>query len=83
MKSLIVLVTLILTTQIAAADYYPLVCKGGGSIVIESSLSQWAVGTNKILAVNLKFARGTVSAGNVGENLLPGQCAWADPSVSI
>src|SRR5205807_1281793 len=49
------------------AESYPLVCRGGGSLVIGIAPGERNIG--------FVFTRGTKSAG---EGLAPGECSWMD-----
>ncbi len=48
---------------------YPLVCRGGGSLVIGIAPGDRNIG--------FTFTRGTKPAG---EGLAPGECSWKEPS---
>ena len=49
---------------------YPLVCRGGGSLVIGVAPVERNIG--------FTFVRGTKPAGAAGDGLAPGECSWAD-----
>lgn len=49
---------------------YPLVCRGGGSLVTGAAPGEQNIG--------FTFVRGTKPAGATGEGLAPGECSWAD-----
>src|SRR5438132_13550561 len=49
---------------------YPLVCRGGGSLVTGVAPGERNIG--------FTFVRGTKAAGATGEGLAPGECSWAD-----
>src|SRR5947208_4199031 len=49
---------------------YPLVCRGGGSLVTGIAPGERNIG--------FTFVRGTKPAGVTGEGLAPGECSWAD-----
>src|SRR5437773_4888971 len=49
---------------------YPLVCRGGGSLVIGIAPGEQNIG--------FTFVRGTKPAGVTGEGLAPGECSWSD-----
>src|SRR5436309_14322769 len=49
---------------------YPLVCRGGGSLVTGVAPGERNIG--------FTFMRGAKAAGATGEGLAPGECSWAD-----
>src|SRR5436190_1524994 len=49
---------------------YPLVCRGGGSLITGASPGERNIG--------FTFVRGTKPAGATGQGLSPGECSWSD-----
>lgn len=59
----------------AAGPYYPMICRGGGDLMM--SISQLQDGRNTI---ELNFDKGTRAYRR--ETLMPGQCTWPDRGLS-
>lgn len=75
------LVSIISTSALAS---YPLICRGGGNIKVNTlaSFQQTPTGTAMQPHIDIFFTKSSLPAGQQGETLNPGECSWIDRAIN-
>lgn len=83
MNKFVIGVLFSLITSSAFASY-PLICRGGGNIKVNTLASFYPTPGGVALQphVDIFFAKGALPSGQQGEGLNPGECSWLDRAIN-
>lgn len=83
MKKLIAAIVFSTITSSAFASY-PLICRGGGSMKINTLASFYQSTTGVVMQPNIDlfFTKASGPSGAQGEYLNPGECSWLDRAIN-